>query len=137
VQWVLGAQGGAPDGSALSRNTSIVAEPKHFVGHSQPEGGTNAGPVHIGQRELLETFAPQFEAAVKYAGARGIMSAYHEIDGLPSCANNFTLNTLLREQWGFRGWVLADDGAVHMLEVTHKVSRAVRMPGVTHSACWR
>jgi beta-glucosidase len=117
--WVLGAQGGAPDGSALHRNTSIVAEPKHFVAHAGPEGGNNAAPVHIGRRELLTTYAPQFERAVRDAGARGIMAAYHEIDGLPSCANEYALTGLLRDEWGFQGWVLADDGAVHMMVDTH------------------
>ena len=120
--WVLGAQGGVGDGSRLHLNTSIVAEPKHYIAHSAPEGGNNAAPVHIGRRELLTTFAPQFELAVRDAGARGIMAAYHELDGVPSCANNFTLTTLLRDEWGFTGWVLADDGAVSMMQHTHRTA---------------
>lgn len=117
LMMTLGMQGGDPSGATL--NTSIVAEPKHYVAHSAPQAGTNTAPVHAGTRELLESFAPQFEWAVRYGGARGVMAAYHELDGVPSCANNYTLTTLLREEYGFKGWVLADDGAVKMMEVTH------------------
>ena len=122
TRWVLGAQGGAPDGTTLNRTTSIIAEPKHYVAHSQPEAGTNAAPVHIGRRELLTTFTPQFEWAVRYGGARGIMAAYNSVDGVPNCANEYTLTELLREEWGFQGWVLADDGAVHMMWDTHNTA---------------
>jgi beta-glucosidase len=118
----LGAQGGDPSGASLSRNSSVISGPKHFVAHSAPQGGTNTAPVHVGQRELLESFAPQFEWAVRYGGARNVMSAYHELDGIPSCANPYTLQTLLRDDWGFSGFVLADDGAVKMMQVTHHIA---------------
>lgn len=116
--WVVGAQGGV-GGLNLAANTSIISEPKHYLAHSPPEGGTNTAPAHVGMREVLTNYAPQFEAGVARAGARGIMAAYSEIDGVPNCANNFTLTELLRNQWGFKGWVLGDDGAVQMMQYTH------------------
>jgi beta-glucosidase len=123
LMYSLGAQGGDPSGASLSKPTSIVAGPKHFVAHSAPQAGTNTAPVHAGTRELLESFAPQFEWAVRYGGARNVMSAYHELDGIPSCSNPYTLQTLLRDEWGFEGFVLADDGAVKMMEVTHMIAQ--------------
>lgn len=122
LMYVLGAQGGDPSGASLNSSSSIISEPKHYLAHSAPQSGTNTAPVHAGLREMFESYAPQFEWAVRYGGARGIMSAYSELDGIPCTNNNYTLNTLLREQWGFQGWVLSDDGAVKMTEVTHYTS---------------
>lgn len=122
LMYVLGAQGGDPSGAALNESTSIIAEPKHYIAHSAPQSGANAAPVHVGRRELLDTFAPQFEWAVRYGGARGIMAAYHELDGVPSCANEYTLTELLRTEWGFQGWVLSDLGAVSMMQATHNTA---------------
>lgn len=75
--------------------------------------------MHAGRRELLTDFAPAFEYAVRYGGARGIMAAYHELDGVPSCANEYTLTELLRDDFNFKGYVLADDGAVSMMLKVH------------------
>ena len=121
VEVVLGLQGGA-DGSRLSDNDTVVSEPKHFQSHSVPEAGHNAGPVHMGRRERLTQFLAPFEAAVVEGGARGIMAAYSETDSIPNCADEWSLTQVLRDAFGFRGWVLSDDGAVSELFNRHAVA---------------
>jgi beta-glucosidase len=81
---------------------------KHFTGHGWPENGTNVGPAHLGQRELREAFFPPFEAAVKTYPIRSLMASYNEIDGIPSHANNWLLNDVLRHEWGYKGAVVSD-----------------------------
>lgn len=106
-------------GDDLTSDHSAIAEPKHFAGHGAPEGGRNTAPVHIGPREMEELMLPPFEAAVKEAGALGIMCAYHELDGIPCSANRELLTGVLREQWGFEGMVLSDLGAIRRLVQNH------------------
>ncbi|MFB6454054.1 glycoside hydrolase family 3 N-terminal domain-containing protein [Chitinophaga sp. Hz27] len=121
---VKGLQNGDP-----SRHDAVVSEPKHFVVHPIPEAGSNTGPVNIGVREIRSSHLPAFEKAVKQGGALGIMAAYHEIDGLPMVANHWLLTDVLRKEWGFKGFVLSDLGAVRMaLEAHHTAaSRADAM----------
>jgi beta-glucosidase len=99
-------------GNNLSDNNAVVAEPKHFALHGSPENGTNEGPVFIGEREMRSTGLYVFEKAVKEGHAKGVMAAYHEIDGVPSVANKWLLTTVLREEWGFDGIVVTDLGAI-------------------------
>lgn len=91
-------------GNSLSDNNAVVAEPKHFAVHGIPESGSNEGPVLIGEREARSTYLYVFEKAVKEAKAKGIMAAYHEMDGIPSVANKWLLTTVLRDEWGFDGF---------------------------------
>lgn len=100
----------------------IVATAKHFGGHGWPEGGRNCAPVHLGPRELRETFLFPFEAAVRVAKVQSIMNAYHDIDGIPCAASRELLTDILRGEWGFDGIVVSDYGAVHMLFSVHKVA---------------
>jgi beta-glucosidase len=81
---------------------------KHFTGHGWPENGTNVGPAHVGERELREAFFPPFEAAVKTFPIQSVMASYNEIDGIPSHANGWLLNDVLRREWGYRGAVVSD-----------------------------
>ena len=81
---------------------------KHFTGHGWPENGTNVGPAHLGERELREAFFPPFEAAVKSFPIQSVMASYNEIDGIPSHANNWLLNDVLRREWGYKGAVVSD-----------------------------
>ncbi|WP_167018931.1 glycoside hydrolase family 3 N-terminal domain-containing protein [Chitinophaga sp. Cy-1792] len=104
----------------VSRHDAVVSEPKHFVVHPVPEAGSNTGPVNMGVREIRSSHLPTFEKAVKQGGALGIMAAYHEIDGVPMVANRWLLTDVLRKEWGFKGFVLSDLGAVRMsLEAHH------------------
>jgi len=99
-------------GEKLSDNNAVAAEPKHFGIHGIPEGGSNVAPVFIGEREARSTHLYVFEKAVTEAHAKGIMAAYHERDGIPAAADPWMLKTLLRDEWGFDGFVVSDLGAI-------------------------
>ncbi|GGH37248.1 glycoside hydrolase family 3 N-terminal domain-containing protein [Paenibacillus segetis] len=105
-------------GESLDQDDSVVATLKHFVGYGSSEGGRNAGPVHMGKRELLEVDMLPFKKAVE-AGAVSIMPAYNEIDGMPCTTNRELLQDILRTEWGFDGMVITDCGAIDMLATGH------------------
>ncbi|MDK9701067.1 MAG: glycoside hydrolase family 3 C-terminal domain-containing protein [bacterium] len=109
-------------GDTLSDDNVIVAEPKHFAVHGYPVSGTNSSPVYVGKREALQFYLPVFETAIREGRARGIMSAYSEWNGVPCTGDSWLLTELLRNQWGFRGFVLGDMGAIRMLETCHFVT---------------
>jgi beta-glucosidase len=92
---------------------------KHFTGHGWPEGGTNVGPAHLGERELREVFFPPFEVAVKAYPIRSVMASYNEIDGIPSHANSWLLNRVLRGEWGYQGAVVSDYYGIRELVTRH------------------
>src|SRR5438270_537678 len=92
---------------------------KHFTGHGWPENGTNVGPAHLGERELREAFFPPFEAAVKSYPVQSVMASYNEIDGIPSHANNWLLNDVLRREWGYKGAVVSDYYGIKELMARH------------------
>ncbi|ANS76719.1 glycosyl hydrolase [Paenibacillus yonginensis] len=108
-------------GESLASDSSVAATLKHFVGYGSSEGGRNAGPVHMGWRELLEVDLYPFKKAVE-AGAASIMPAYNEIDGVPCTVNTELLDGVLRKQWGFDGMVITDCGAIDMLAAGHDVA---------------
>src|SRR5690606_15200243 len=87
---------------------------KHFCAQGSGEGGLNAGPASIGERELREIHLPAMDAGVK-AGALGCMAAYNEIDGIPCHANKKLLTDILRDEMGFDGIVMADGVAIDRL----------------------
>jgi beta-glucosidase len=116
LAYVRGAQG-----ESLASDHTVVAEPKHFAGHGSPEGGTNTSPVHMGERELRTVMLRGFEPALREGHAMGVMAAYHEIDGIPITADPFLLKKVLREEWGFQGFVLSDLGAIRRLYDVHHV----------------
>jgi beta-glucosidase len=117
LAYVRGAQG-----SSLRSEGSVVAEPKHFVGHGSPEGGTNTSPVHIGERELRTVMLKSFEPAIREGHAMAVMAAYHEIDGVPMTADPQLFKQILRREWGFQGFVLSDLGAIQRLYTVHHVA---------------
>ena len=117
LAYVRGAQG-----ENLDSDHSVVSEPKHFAGHGSPEGGTNTSPVHIGERELRSVMLKSFEPAIREGKAMGVMAAYHEIDGIPITADPFLLKKILRQEWGFQGFVLSDLGAIQRLYNVHHVA---------------
>jgi beta-glucosidase len=99
-------------GNSLRDSDAVIAEPKHFGVHGIPENGSNLSPVYIGEREARSTHLYIFEKAVKEANAHGIMAAYHEIDGVPAAGNKWLLTDVLRDEWGFDGFVISDLGAI-------------------------
>lgn len=99
---------------------------KHFTGHGWPENGTNVGPAHLGERELREVFFPPFEAAVKTYPIQSLMASYNEIDGIPSHANNWLLNDVLRREWGYQGAVVSDYYGIRELVTRHHLYSDVK-----------
>ena len=100
----------------------VLATAKHFAVHGQPEGGTNTAPGNISERVIRETFLVPFEAAVKEAQVGSMMASYNEIDGVPSHVNHWLLDKVLRQEWGFDGFISSDDNALQMLVSTHHVA---------------
>jgi beta-glucosidase len=109
-------------GDTLAASDAVIAEPKHFAMHSIPEAGSNTSPVSIGEREAHSSFLYVFKKAVQQGGAKGIMAAYSELDGIPCIDNKWLLTDVLRKQWGFRGFVLSDLGAIRMTLEDHHVA---------------
>ena len=108
-------------GERLDSHTSLLATLKHFAGYGASEGGRNGAPVHMGLRELHEVDLLPFRKAVE-AGALSVMTAYNEIDGVPCTSSRYLLQDVLREAWGFDGFVITDCGAIHMLACGHNTA---------------
>lgn len=109
-------------GNDLTADNTIIAEPKHFAVHSYPQGGANSSPVIVGERTAREDFLPVFQKAYTKGGALGAMCAYSEIDGIPCAANKWLLTDILRKEWGFKGIVISDLGAIKYLQTNHYVA---------------
>lgn len=90
----------------------ILATLKHFVAHGQPEAGMNCAPVNVSMRELREIFLAPFKEVIEKAGVVSVMASYNEVDGVPSHANKWLLRDLLREEWGFKGFIVSDYYAI-------------------------
>jgi beta-glucosidase len=107
----------------------VLVTLKHMTGHGQPEGGTNVAPSNISERVLREYFFPPFAAAVKRGNAQAVMASYNEIDGVPSHANGWLLNQVLRKEMGFQGGVVSDYWGIDDLQRLHFVE-----PDLTRAA---
>jgi beta-glucosidase len=103
-------------------DSHVIATAKHFTAHGQPESGTNIGPVNFSERALREYFLPSFKAAVVEAGIMSVMPSYNEIDGVPSHANKWLLQKVLREEWGFTGHVVSDYYAIPQMMDLHRLA---------------
>ncbi|WP_443070876.1 beta-glucosidase family protein [Streptomyces sp. NBC_01476] len=100
----------------------IVATLKHFAGYSASRAGRNLAPVGMGVRERADVMLPPFEMAVREGGARSVMHAYTDTDGVPAAADERLLTGLLRETWGFTGTVVADYFGIAFLKTLHGVA---------------
>ncbi|MGW5772073.1 beta-xylosidase/alpha-l-arabinosidase [Streptomyces longwoodensis] len=100
-------------------SAGIVATLKHFVGYSASRAGRNLAPVSAGPRERADVLLPPFEMALRDGGARSVMHAYTDTDGLPSVADEALLTELLRDTWGFDGTVVADYFGIAFLKILH------------------
>jgi beta-glucosidase len=85
---------------------------KHYAVHSGPEAERHQFNAAPSERDLYETYLPQFEMAVREGHVGGVMGAYSALNGVPDCANSFLLTDVLRKQWGFEGYVVSDCGAI-------------------------
>ncbi|MCX7876856.1 MAG: glycoside hydrolase family 3 C-terminal domain-containing protein [Melioribacteraceae bacterium] len=91
---------------------NLIATLKHFAAHGQPESGTNCAPVNVSERLLRDTFLYPFKAVIKEANAMSVMASYNEIDGVSSHANKWLLRDVLRNEFGFKGFVVSDYYAI-------------------------
>ncbi len=121
LAYVKGAQG-----DSLASDHTVIAEPKHFVGHGSPESGLNTSPGHMGEREVRTIMLKSFEPAIREGHAMGVMAAYHEIDGIPVAGDSALLTGVLRKEWGFQGFVLSDLGAIRRLWEDHHVAASAK-----------
>jgi beta-glucosidase len=112
--YVTGLQGDDPN------YLKVVACAKHFAVHSGPEGLRHRFDARVSTKDLHETYLPAFCAAIK-AGAMSVMSAYNRVNGVPASASGLLLKKILRETWGFQGYVVPDYGAIHDIWRDHKV----------------
>lgn len=97
-----------------------IATPKHYAVHSGPEPSRHRDDIHPGARDLHETYLPAFRATVIEGGAGSVMCAYNAIDGAPACANEPLLRDVLRQAWGFDGYVVSDCDAVANIYRAHE-----------------
>jgi len=116
VQFVRGLQGDDP----TYLKTAACA--KHFAVHSGPEADRHHFNAQANQRDMLMTYLPAFEALVREAGAAGVMGAYNRTNGEACCASRRLLVDLLREEWGFEGYVVSDCGAIRDIYKHHKLA---------------
>jgi beta-glucosidase len=100
----------------------VLATAKHFAVHGQPEGGTNTAPGNYSERIIRENFLVPFQVAVQEARVGSVMASYNEIDGVPSHMNRWLLDKVLRQEWGFRGYVTSDADGLDMMVNTHHVA---------------
>ncbi|MER5447911.1 glycoside hydrolase family 3 N-terminal domain-containing protein [Streptomyces sp. NPDC002766] len=103
-------------------SAGIVSTLKHFAGYASSAGARNLAPVRAGVREFADITLPPFEMALREAGARSVMAAYNDTDGVPASADPGLLTELLREKWGFTGTVVADYFGVGFLQTQHRVA---------------
>jgi len=106
VQFIRGLEGDDP------KYLKTVATAKHYAVHSGPESTRHEFDARVSETDLRDSYLPHFEAAIKEGGAFSVMCAYNSVDGLPACANPRLLGDILRGEWGFRGYVVSDCGAV-------------------------
>lgn len=103
-------------------SAGVIATLKHFAGYSASRAARNHAPVPIGRRELMDMILPPFETAIAVGGARSVMNAYCDVDGVPAGADSWLLTDLLRGEWGFTGTVVSDYYAVTFLATMHRVA---------------
>lgn len=104
-----------------SRYLKLVATPKHFAVHSGPESVRHELDAQANERDLRETYLPHFEACIKEAKAHSIMGAYNRTNGEACCASPTLLQKILRDEWGFEGFVVSDCMAIYDIHANHKI----------------
>ncbi len=119
VAFVKGMQGSDPF------YLKTVATPKHYVVHSGPEPQRHKFNAEIRERDFLDTYASAFEACVKEGKAYSIMSAYNSYKDVPISASKYLLTDMLRNKWGFKGYVVSDCDAVGDIYFGHKYASSI------------
>jgi beta-glucosidase len=114
VAFVKGLQGDDP------HYLKLVATPKHYAVHSGPELDRHHFDARVSERDLRETYLPAFEACVKEGRAASVMGAYNRVNGEPACASPTLLQRILRDEWGFDGYVVSDCEAIRDIYEHHR-----------------
>jgi len=121
VNAIKGVQGNY---EGLGNGTHIGAVAKHFAGYGQVLGGSNFAAIEISPRTLIDEIYPPFEAAVKEARTLGIMASHGDLNGIASHGNPELLTGILRDQWGFDGYVVSDSNDIARLYYFMKVAES-------------
>jgi len=116
VAFVRGIQGDDP------RYLRAIATPKHYAVHSGPEPDRHRFDAVVDERDLRETYLPAFEASIAEGGAWSVMCAYNRVDGAPACGSRRLLQEILRDEWGFSGYVVSDCGAIDDIRDGHRIT---------------
>jgi beta-glucosidase len=116
VAFVKGLQGDHP------RYLKLVATPKHYAVHSGPEPARHSFDARVGLHIMRDTYLPAFEACVKEGKAASVMGAYNRVNGEACCASKTLLKDILRDEWGFDGYVVSDCGAINDIFLWHRVA---------------
>jgi beta-glucosidase len=115
VQFVKGLQGNDP------KYFKTIATLKHYAVHSGPEPERHSFDAVTDERDLRETYLPQFEMGIKEGKAYSVMCAYNRYRGEACCGSDVLLNGILRDEWGFDGYVVSDCGAISDIYRGHKI----------------
>jgi len=118
--YTLGIQGDLRS-KPLAANKSL-AMLKTFAGYSAPVGGLNTANCLLGERELRSVYFPPVERVIRETGVLAVMPSYNEVDGIPSHANHWLLEDVLRGEMGFRGYTYSDWGGVDFNGWFHRVA---------------
>jgi beta-glucosidase len=116
VAFIKGLQGSDPK---YLKGAACV---KHFAVHSGPESERHSFNAVVSEKDLRETYLPAFKECVKEARVEGVMGAYNRINGEPCCGSEKLLKRILREEWGFSGYVTSDCWAIKDFHENHKVT---------------
>lgn len=116
VAFVRGLQGEDP------AHRKVDATAKHFAVHSGPESQRHSFNAEVNQRDLYETYLPAFKACVQEGQVAAVMGAYNRTNSEPCCASQTLLQKILREEWGFDGYVVSDCGAIRDIHTHHRVT---------------
>jgi beta-glucosidase len=119
VAFVKGLQGDDP------KYFKVIATPKHFVVHSGPEPLRHGFNAVTSERDFYESYLPAFRATVSEGGAWSVMGAYSAYKGVPCNASTYLLDTVLRRELGFRGYVVSDCGAVNDIMTGHHLASSL------------
>lgn len=117
VQFIQGLQG--KDDTYLK----TIATVKHFAVHNGPEPERHVFDVDVPEKDLVETYLPQFEMGLKEGGAYSLMCAYNRFRGEAACASKELLQKILRDKWKFKGFVVSDCGAILDIHENHKITK--------------
>ncbi len=118
IAFVHGLQGNDP------QYFKTIATAKHYAVHSGSEHNRHIFDAVVSKSDMFDTYLPAFESLVKEGKVYSIMGAYNSVNGAPACANKFLLDTVLRQKWGFKGYVVSDCGAIGDIFKNHHFAKS-------------